>query len=61
MLTTCSDGWLRCVPPNRRSPDILFALAVLPSLLKFRRDKPLSPASGFPVSWSQQVVQEMSG
>jgi hypothetical protein len=47
-----------------RSPSILFALAALPSSLKLRRDKPLSPAphrkrylrqaasatSGFPVS-----------
>ena len=40
---------------------ILFALASLPSSLKLRRDKPLSPASGFPVSRSQQVNREMSG
>ena len=25
------------------------------------RSAPLSPASGFPVSWSQQVIREMSG
>ena len=25
------------------------------------RCAPLSPASGFPVSWSQQVIHEMSG
>jgi hypothetical protein len=32
---------------------ILFALAAFPPPLKLRRDKPLSPASGFPVSWSR--------
>jgi hypothetical protein len=36
----------------RAGTPILFALAALPSSLKLRRDKPLSPASGFPVSWS---------
>jgi hypothetical protein len=44
---------------------ILFALAPLPSSLKLRRDKPLSPApqavsatSGFPVSRSEQPIHE---
>jgi hypothetical protein len=40
---------------------IVFALAAFPPPLKLRRDKPLSPASGFPVSWSQQVIYEISG
>jgi hypothetical protein len=53
---------------SERRTAILFALAALPSSLKLRRDKPLSPAphaasstSGFPVSWSQQVIHEISG
>ncbi len=37
----------------RAGMPILFALAALPSSQKLRRDKPLSPASGFPVSWSR--------